>query len=974
MNKPAHAKKTFMLVLTFLLVLTGCGQERPPLEPVTPATPEAQPQSADPKEKEEPTEYDGNSKPLDYSPCEGIHVSAEAGAFWKDTIVQFTPIEEENESIRAIEEKLYEEEGFIPFAGFEVDAGLEDDEIIPGQYDVAFDLSSEDIGLDLYDFLKVYRIGDNGDYYELNAAADDGILRFSCNQNSAILIGGSIILAVTALSAAGKEYYDRNVYFIGSGRDVLSHEGKNIFGKWKIEWTSADLDSGLADKLARMREIENRCKREAEQHYSDEIYSANNPLYLKQQIFDYTLTKIKEDAEHTKIREEIRLPKAVTDMDAYIGNAFRYLYQEEHMRMPLYRVPFKCIRDNKPYYGLANNRALSSAYIDINLNMVDPANKNDMYNLQMTLAHELLHICQIRYRLPIDAISDNTRYDEMVAQAMEADALAYFIRKGIIPETEKLDLTRSDWWGNLRLPINGEEDSNVDKGIRQDEIINCGYNLGSFLRYLKEKTGKKLTCHQIMKGRSYFTGGKVSSALCSAFDIEEREFDLHFRNWIISNRKEIGDMACGLVVSRMYGLGPTVITKKGEKYHIDLIHGNSYFLNLHSFETENKEEQTMILAVDEELNEVFPSTNVGTGIPRKVIRAGHYFDKLPVYAGKIRNLSVLEIQGDSSDQDRSKNAGYTVYVLDKTPKVELAVTEEKLEIRLPKPELVVEDKIADGYLLKITTDNDLEKTTEIPVEKAGKTFQINRVALYDGNTDRDVTVTAVLNEFFLDEAGNKIMGIESDEVKLLIPKLEKEEPEKKEEQTPAIENSEDNPNSIEVPEGGYWKLKETNIRKAEDEHGTDGYASNYYSASELTHSKRTTVPKTDYHDSGYANQEATCTRPPQIIVPGKPVVMVVSVTDSHGGDCGLRSVYASVSYGKPDDNRTDIMYNAGIRFSPVKEGGENSAYLDTIGNTPCPLIEVLHDFEKGHRAGEEIAILFHGALSSTLWIYEWVEQ
>ena len=108
-------------------------------------------------------------------------------------------------------------------------------------------------------------------------------------------------------------------------------------------------------------------------------------------------------------------------------------------------------------------------------------------------------------------------------------------------------------------------------------------------------------------------------------------------------------------------------------------------------------------------------------------------------------------------------------------------------------------------------------------------------------------------------------------------------------------------------------------------------------------------------------------------MPGKPVVMVVTVTDSHGGDCGLRSVYASVSYGKPDDNRTDIMYNAGIRFSAVQEGRENSAYLDTIGNHPCPLIEVYHDFEKGHRAGEEIAILFHGASSSTLWIYEWVE-
>lgn len=122
-----------------------------------------------------------------------------------------------------------------------MDAGLEDDEIIPGQYDVAFDLSSADIGSDLYDFLKVYRIGDNGDYYELNVAADDGILQFSCNQNSARLIGGSIILAVTALSAVGKEYYDRNVYFIGKGYKageeiaILFH-GALSSTLWICEW------------------------------------------------------------------------------------------------------------------------------------------------------------------------------------------------------------------------------------------------------------------------------------------------------------------------------------------------------------------------------------------------------------------------------------------------------------------------------------------------------------------------------------------------------------------------------------------------------------------------------------------------------------------------------------------------------------------------------------------------------------------
>jgi hypothetical protein len=68
------------------------------------------------------------------------------------------------------------------------------------------------------------------------------------------------------------------------------------------------------------------------------------------------------------------------------------------------------------------------------------------------------------------------------------------------------------------------------------------------------------------------------------------------------------------------------------------------------------------------------------------------------------------------------------------------------------------------------------------------------------------------------------------------------------------------------------------------------------------------------------------------------------------------------------------MYNAGIRFAPSKEGGKNSAYLDTIGNTPCPEVEVYHAFDKGNKDGEEIAILFHAASSSTLWIYEWVSQ
>ena len=973
MKQSTLSKKAVLLVITFLFLLTGCGQEKPPVNnpPAVSKPPAQQPADYNPA-ADNLTEYDGSSKPLDYSPCEGVHIKAEANAFWNDTTVDFVPLAGDTETIQNIDQLLSEQEGVMIFSGFEADAGLKDDEIIPGQYDVEYNLSATDIDPAAYGFLKVYRIADDGSYYELNADLEDNVLCFSCNQNSIIVVGGSLFLAGLGMKAMDDEYNERNLYYIGSGRDVIVHEGRNTFGKWKIEWLSSDLDPNLLQKLKRMRQIEYGYKKEAENYYSDDIYAANNVMYLNRQIFDYTIQKIENDAEHKKMREQIALPDAIRKIDEYIGNSFRYLYQEEKMRMPLHRVPFKLIRDSKDYLGLANNRTLSSSYIDINLNKLNPQNKNDMYNLLMTLTHELLHICQIRYRLPVDAISDDTRYDEMVAQYMEADALAYYVFKDIIPEGENIDLTRTDYWGNLRLPIDGEEDGNIDEGNRQDEIINAGYNLGSFLRYLKEKTGRKVNCHQIMKGRSILNN-KLSDALCDVFEIEKPEFDLYFRNWVISNREEIGGMAYGFAVSGMYGLKSPIRTKKGEKYHVDLIHGNSYFLNMTCFEPVDEENQIMILALDQELREVFPSSNVGTGTDRKVITAGHYFDKLPAYANKYKYLAVLEIQGDSSGQDRSKNAGYTVYVLDKTPKAELKLSEDKLIIQLPKPELVAEDGIADGYIVTVSADTGIKKAKEIKKEFFGKTADIGRDVIYNGNSDRDVNVEVTLNEFFLDENGNRIMGIESDKAVIVVPKTEKAgtKPEGNDSQ-----NTEGVNDDSRIPSsGGYWKLKETNIRAAEYEPPyAEGYSSTSYSAEELVHTKTTTVPKTAYHDSGYAAQTAVCSEAPKIIVPGKKVIMHVKVTDEHGGDSGLVSVYAAVEYGKPDDNRTDIAYNRGIRFAAANEGAENRAYLDTIGNTPYPEAEVYHEFEKGHKDGEEIAILFHGAGSSTLWIYEWVNQ
>ncbi len=178
---------------------------------------------------------------------------------------------------------------------------------------------------------------------------------------------------------------------------------------------------------------------------------------------------------------------------------------------------------------------------------------------------------------------------------------------------------------------------------------------------------------------------------------------------------------------------------------------------------------------------------------------------------------------------------------------------------------------------------------------------------------------------------------------------------------------------IENTEGGYWRLRETNVTSHENEIGADGYASYYYSASELTHTEQVHQPATDYHESGEATIISYCSAPPQVIQPEEPVVMQVSMDISFGGYYLLWGSYASVSYGAPNDERNGIMYNAGVKFEATDEDAENSAYLDTVGNTPCPEAEVCHVFDKGYEAGSEMAILFSGCGSDTLWIYEWVE-
>ena len=129
----------------------------------------------------------GNSKEIAMSPCDGVFVSAPKDAFLQDTEIRIQPITEADETLLNTVAEL-EKERVRAIAAFEVDAGLEDDEVIPGTYTVSIDLDKLNVDESLNDHLVAYRVADDGTYYQYATRVENGKLIYSTDQNSITVV------------------------------------------------------------------------------------------------------------------------------------------------------------------------------------------------------------------------------------------------------------------------------------------------------------------------------------------------------------------------------------------------------------------------------------------------------------------------------------------------------------------------------------------------------------------------------------------------------------------------------------------------------------------------------------------------------------------------------------------------------------------------------------------------------------------
>ena len=738
--------------------------------------------TASPTEPADPydgKEYSGSSNAVDVTPCEGVHVTAEAGAFDEDPVIVFTPAADDTDKVRQLSDELLEDDTVLLY-GYEVDMGLADDEIIPGEYRVEIDLSSTGIDAALYDTLTVWRFGDDGSRYELTATVRDGVLSFSACQNS--LVGIAAIGTAAACLLAYSDFAHHEYFYMHAGK-YCRKDYSNAYGSYYIEWFMEDVELKYKDKVARMAEIEKQYRKEAWDYAQKQVKESAWRAYLRDQIYlEYYREKLSGDSEYKKLKQETTVPDAINKAHLAIDKAYEYLAVEEDLRMPLYKVPFEVT--NTTDFGTARGVEFTHSFIEMELYYkVFFGGQGAWENFQLTMVHELFHICQNRYRLPVDMITDSVRYDEMAALFCETKAYHYFKDKGEFKYLTEDDITEADHWGTMRLPANGEEDKKANKGQLNQLLILEGYTIGGFLNYLvdKVKAGGTVKCHELMKQREFFSTATVSGPLCKVLEITEAEFDIHWRNYFISKRYEIGEKLSSVEKFQLYQKLARVQVAENGKAHVDIEHGPGYFMTIRTFEQSGSKALPALMVTDPDAKNVFPHIIIGPGLKYKTISKGAYIYSFGVYSSKKEEnkllLPVVEVHGDGKEDKTDANAGYTIYLLGQPSRPQLRQKEDVLVITLPAVSAAAKDGMIDGYLLKLETSEGLKLEREIAPEFFEKDYIIPLADLTGRgqNDKKPSSVKLTLAEYILNEKDGQTEKLTGPESEVFEAALKEEE-------------------------------------------------------------------------------------------------------------------------------------------------------------------------------------------------------
>ena len=694
-----------------------------------------------------------------FEACEGVTINVPENALYEDTVITIEPVTEDTPHIREIINDFYEQDLFA-LRAWEVDAGLEADECLPGPYEVILDLDALGIPNSLRDSLSVYRISDEGEYSEIISSVEGNKLTYSSRQNS-------IEMMLYSSRKTIEKYYQVNLWPL----DILEHKTKcyymaklaingsffyttNVttdYGSFNVTWTHEDLDPDHAAKARRMAEISENYKKAihddttVEKRSSWDVFGLFSSNATEAELLEQALEK---DEEYQKLKKEYHSPKILDQIISYISIAFYFLATHEKIEMPETTVNFYLLDDIKSD-TLGNNCWSWGAQSFVEINMRDiwkMVKENDegkmaRENLSLTVTHELFHVCQENYHTHF--FSDSVRFDEMTAVVLESDARDYYFENGII--SQKPPLTNQHHWNQLKKST---DDNSLNKDMQTDQ----GYNLSLYYEYLREKTGKKAPVAEIMNARSYFEVPKTSKILSEVFGLTEEEYQKHWSGFCKKYRKA----AAALNIDRN-------IVEPNKGLPFDLMNTEDYAMRTVGLEQKIKTPMPLLVIADNISTVSSQRASYLPAVTYSVYKQGYY---IPAQEGSTVSSSnyrrhITEIYGK---QDGKTSPGYTVWGFGQTPKAKIEINKDKncIEIYMSEESELAKKGHVEGYLIKVETDSGFKAQEHKTLEETKKGISISFDKIYNGDQTKDVEITVTMCEYVSDKEGNHYYGIESE--------------------------------------------------------------------------------------------------------------------------------------------------------------------------------------------------------------------
>ena len=411
----------------------------------------------------------GNSKPVDVEPVEGIRITAAENALDKDREFKIAPVSDQD--WKMLENKMADASDEQMLFCFDLDAGMEPDEHLPGEFTLTLNLEKMGIPPILHKHLTVWRqAGDQ--LYKYTSWVENGNLTFRSDQNCflifAIPSAGAVVKATVGALVAGlilkygaetweKHATTGDLYknFFTMNKDAVKFEIKDSYGDFTVYFRFKDTE--YADRfdtykencenfVRRGKELEEKAEteygRQVEEKYNEEraewttwqkIMGSAEAKRKARAAIDKAaiLAKLcEEDALLKRYAEGMQLPPSIRDLESMFKLANRYLTDDQGLRPQTRNLEVDLI--NSGPSGEYRHTATKHPYMVINYpKMLSGGStytrKGHGESMLLTITHELFHHRQKTHKWPPRM---DFRSEESTAAYLESCSADYYLAKG----------------------------------------------------------------------------------------------------------------------------------------------------------------------------------------------------------------------------------------------------------------------------------------------------------------------------------------------------------------------------------------------------------------------------------------------------------------------------------------------------------------------------------------------------------------